>query len=108
VCRSLYSAVLLKQRLPVVLQIVPGNDNSVAIELISTHVRRQLKERSNRFRQRLAVPPICDRLSNPKGGFGSLRLTVLPQTPQLKVGETTFVLQATSDLDGHPRGSTPS
>ncbi|KZT41250.1 P-loop containing nucleoside triphosphate hydrolase protein [Sistotremastrum suecicum HHB10207 ss-3] len=59
--------------------IVPGSQNSVAIDLISTHVRRMLDNRSNSFRDRLYV----------SGGLGdpshrqSENLSVLPQTPQL-------------------------
>jgi uridine kinase len=59
-------------------KIVPGKDNAVAIELISTHVHRQLKERSNRFRQKMAVPRPLSGLDAP---LECLDLDVLPQTP---------------------------
>jgi hypothetical protein len=71
------------------LQIVPGNDNAVAIELISTHIHRQLKDRSMQFRKQMASTPIDDRLSflaetaNPS-------LILLPQTRQLKVESSSF------------------
>ncbi|KAI0322588.1 armadillo/beta-catenin/plakoglobin [Amylostereum chailletii] len=35
--------------------IVPGKDNSVAIELISTHIKRQLDQRSRHFRRKMAA-----------------------------------------------------
>ncbi|KAH9935256.1 armadillo/beta-catenin/plakoglobin [Amylocystis lapponica] len=60
--------------------IVPGSDNGVAIELISTHVRRQLEERATRMRGQLAVAD-----STPVPGKEYLNLTVLPRTPQLEV-----------------------
>jgi uridine kinase len=56
----------------------------VAIELISTHVRRQLKERSNRFREKMAIPRIGDQQLR-VNDIDDLHLTILPQTPQLKV-----------------------
>jgi uridine kinase len=67
------------------LQIVPGNDNAVAIELISTHIRRQLEDRSNHFRKQMASTPVDDRLSFLDGETASSNLILLPQTPQLKV-----------------------
>ncbi|KAI0288012.1 uridine kinase family-domain-containing protein [Russula brevipes] len=68
--------------------IVPGKDNAVAIELISTHIRRQLEQRSRRFRQKMAdslslEPSISRGPREPS--IDELGLTVLEQTPQLKV-----------------------
>ncbi|PCH42248.1 armadillo/beta-catenin/plakoglobin [Wolfiporia cocos MD-104 SS10] len=67
--------------------IVPGSDNAVAIDIISTHIRRQLDERATRFRQRMAdagpldlIPK--DRKPDPDKEY--LNVTLLPQTPQLK------------------------
>lgn len=37
-------------------QIVPGLQNNVAVELIVTHIRRQLAERSLSFRSNLPAP----------------------------------------------------
>jgi uridine kinase len=62
--------------------IVPGSDNSVAIELISTHIRRKLEERSNRFRHKMAIPHL--KLHPEEYELQDLDLTVLNQTPQLK------------------------
>ncbi|KAF8322524.1 PRTase-like protein [Clavulina sp. PMI_390] len=62
--------------------IVPGNDNHMAIDLITTHIRKMLNERSVAFRKGMAdsqrrlmsiAPPSVDRM-----------LTILPQTPQIK------------------------
>jgi uridine kinase len=38
-------------------QIVPGLQNNVAVELIVTHIRRQLAERSTSFRSNLQKAP---------------------------------------------------
>ncbi|KAJ7931546.1 armadillo/beta-catenin/plakoglobin [Mycena leptocephala] len=56
--------------------IVPGSNNAVAIDLICTHIRRMLHERSNHFRQRWPFH-ICTPAQD-------LNLTVLPQTRQLQ------------------------
>ena len=66
------------------LQVVPGSNNSVAIDLISTHVRRQMNERARHFRKNMACTSIvkCPKSSN---NHKDLNLIVLPQTPQLKV-----------------------
>ncbi|KAJ3822471.1 armadillo/beta-catenin/plakoglobin [Lentinula raphanica] len=64
--------------------IVPGQNNSVAIELISTHTRRQLQERSNSFRPKMVTsslhaPSLVDApLENDPN------LVILPSTPQLE------------------------
>ncbi|KAI0250254.1 armadillo/beta-catenin/plakoglobin [Lactifluus subvellereus] len=66
--------------------IVPGKDNSVAIELISTHIQRQLERRSRRFRQKMAVSLARSLSQSPPRELSieELGLTVLEQTPQLK------------------------
>lgn len=68
------------------LQIVPGSDNAVAIELLSTHIRRQLNERAGQFRKQMASTPVDERISIIVGDNENPNLVLLPQTPQLKVG----------------------
>jgi len=69
--------------------IVPGHNNRVAIDLICTHVRRQLQERSNKFREKMAIPHLYlpSRSGSPMPGnkLEDLDLTVHPQTPQMQV-----------------------
>ncbi|RDB25594.1 Uridine-cytidine kinase-like 1 [Hypsizygus marmoreus] len=83
--------------------IVPGSNNAVAIELISAHIRRQLQERANQFRQRLALP---HRYLNGRSGASTLEcrledldLKVLPQTPQLQGIYTILRSKTTSRQD---------
>ncbi|KAL9714073.1 Uridine kinase [Leucoagaricus gongylophorus] len=66
--------------------IVPGFNNSVAIELICTHVRRQLQERSNQFREKIAIPHLYieSDTGSSTPSLEDLNLTVHPNTPQLK------------------------
>ncbi|PFH53005.1 hypothetical protein AMATHDRAFT_1730 [Amanita thiersii Skay4041] len=68
--------------------IVPGHNNAVAIELICTHIRRQLQERSNRFRQKMAIPHLylSNQFGSPRPDYTpeELNLTVLPQTLQVQ------------------------
>ncbi|KIM80473.1 hypothetical protein PILCRDRAFT_9652 [Piloderma croceum F 1598] len=64
--------------------IVPGNDNAVAIELISTHIHRQLEDRSIHFRKQMASTPMEEHLSFIDGETTIPNLILLPQTPQLK------------------------
>lgn len=66
-----------------VLQVVPGSNNSVAIDLITTHIRRKMTERATHFRKNMASKSIECCLSD--GIPVSSNLIVLPQTPQLKV-----------------------
>ncbi|KAK0500351.1 armadillo/beta-catenin/plakoglobin [Armillaria luteobubalina] len=67
--------------------IVPGSNNDVAIELITTHIRRQLQERSNQFRPKMAIPR---RLHSPgvstpaEAKVEDLNLNVLRSTPQVQ------------------------
>jgi len=79
------------------MQIVPGSENGVAIELISTHIRRQLNERSNQFRQKMAVPRLSG-LSPPHCRLEELDLIVLSQTRQLKVERLTRPLMCFGSL----------
>ncbi|KAF7799783.1 hypothetical protein EIP86_011025 [Pleurotus ostreatoroseus] len=63
--------------------IVPGSDNSVAIDLIATHIRRQLKDRTARFR------PIMASASKPNSPvipppISWRNIIVIPQTSQIK------------------------
>ncbi|KAF5343201.1 hypothetical protein D9756_011556, partial [Leucocoprinus leucothites] len=68
--------------------IVPGSNNAVAIELICTHVRRQLRERSNQFREKMAIPHLSIKSKSgshtPPPELEELNLTVHPNTPQMK------------------------
>ncbi|KAG7451188.1 armadillo/beta-catenin/plakoglobin [Guyanagaster necrorhizus] len=66
--------------------IVPGSNNSVAIELITTHIRRQLQERSNRFRAKMAIPQRLHSpgVVTPETKMEHLNLDVLRSTPQVQ------------------------
>lgn len=70
---------------------MPGSNNTVAIDLICTHIRQKLQERSNMFRQKIAIPhrylPSSSGASTPESRCEDLdlNLTVHPQTNQLKV-----------------------
>ncbi|KAI8980099.1 armadillo/beta-catenin/plakoglobin [Trametes punicea] len=64
--------------------IVPGSDNTVAIDLIATHVRHKIDERSRYLRERLAkIGPRDLSLGDPADQHFP-NVTVLPQTPQLR------------------------
>ncbi|KAF7327848.1 Uridine kinase [Mycena kentingensis (nom. inval.)] len=82
--------------------IVPGSNNEVAIELICTHIRRKLLDRSNHFRQKLAVPHMYP---SPSGRtvaecrVEDLDLTIMPQTRQLKGIFTILRSQESSRQD---------
>ncbi|KIY71491.1 armadillo/beta-catenin/plakoglobin [Cylindrobasidium torrendii FP15055 ss-10] len=62
--------------------IVPGMNNTVAIELITTHVKRQMEGRAHHFRQKLATPRI--HLPAVAAKFEDFKLDVLKMTPQLQ------------------------
>lgn len=64
--------------------VVPGSNNSVAIELISTHIRRQMNERARHFRKNMAVRSVDECLKLANGNSEGSSFIVLPQTPQLK------------------------
>lgn len=73
-------------------QIVPGSDNNVAIDLITTHIRRQLESRTQAFREKKIwsqisedVMPKLHYIPAEKAGDNDLKIHVLEQTPQLKV-----------------------
>lgn len=69
-------------------QIVPGSENTIAIELIATHIRRKIEERSRYLREQLTR--IGHRDLSPGGDPTALdfpNLTVLRDTPQLRVRE---------------------
>lgn len=73
--------------------IVPGSNNSVAIELISTHIRRELTNRAREFRCEITneikgSSPIPDPSQIPVEQLPNLH--VVPQTPQLKGIYTTL------------------
>ncbi|KAF8558142.1 armadillo beta-catenin plakoglobin [Imleria badia] len=63
--------------------VVPGSNNSVAIDLISTHVRRQMNERARHFRKNMACTSIA-KCAKSNDNHEDLNVIVLPQTPQLK------------------------
>ncbi|KAJ7274365.1 armadillo/beta-catenin/plakoglobin [Mycena haematopus] len=78
--------------------IVPGSRNTVAIDLICTHIRRKLHERSNSFRHRMAIPHLYTSPSGrslPECKIEDLNLTILPQTRQLR-GIFTILRSKTS------------
>ncbi|KAH9945379.1 armadillo/beta-catenin/plakoglobin [Epithele typhae] len=64
--------------------IVPGSDNTIAIELIATHIHRKIAERTNYLRKSLAraVPKCLTPGVNPDQYFPNVRL--LPSTPQMQ------------------------
>lgn len=68
---------------------MPGSNNAVAIDLICTHIRQKFQERSNRFRQKIAIPhrylSLPPGISTSESRREDLNLTVHPQTNQLKV-----------------------
>lgn len=79
--------------------IVPGSDNAVAIDIISTHIRRQLNERATRLRQRLAGAGPRDLIPKdhtPDPGKEYINVTLLPQTAQLK-GIFTILRDSTTN-----------
>jgi len=79
--------------------IVPGSDNAVAIDIISTHIRRQLDDRATRLRQHLAIGGPRDlplRTSSMDPHVECLNLELLPQTRQLK-GILTILRDATTN-----------
>ncbi|KAF8134911.1 armadillo beta-catenin plakoglobin [Boletus edulis] len=78
--------------------VVPGSNNSVAIDLISTHVRRQMNERARHFRKNMACTSI-DKCLKPNDNHEDWNVIVLPQTPQLKGIYTTLRNEKTSRQD---------
>jgi uridine kinase len=76
--------------------VVPGSNNSVAIDLITTHIRRKMAERARHFRKHMVSQSIECCLSTSDGNPVSKNLIVLPQTPQLK-GIYTILRDGTSN-----------
>ncbi|KAI0359972.1 armadillo/beta-catenin/plakoglobin [Trametes cingulata] len=64
--------------------IVPGSDNTIAIELIATHIRRKIEDRSKYLRERLARIGPQDLSPGDVDDQHFPNLTVLHQTPQLR------------------------
>lgn len=91
-------------------KIVPGSNNTVAIDLICTHIRRKFQERTNQFRQKMAIPhrylTTRSGASTPESRLEDLDLNVLPQTPQLQV--STQVLRDLCVLTLSQRVYSPS
>ncbi|KAF7374866.1 Armadillo/beta-catenin/plakoglobin [Mycena sanguinolenta] len=78
--------------------IVPGHNNTVAIDLICTHIKKKLQERSNAFRRKMALPHLYASPSGrslPECKVEDLNLTILPQTRQLE-GIFTILRSKTS------------
>ncbi|KAG5643016.1 hypothetical protein DXG03_001754 [Asterophora parasitica] len=79
------------------------SNNTVAIDLISAHIRRQLEERANQFRQKLAIPHLYftsdSRSSTPESRLDNLDIKVLPQTNQLEGIFTILRSRTTSKQD---------
>ena len=72
---------------------MPGSDNAVAIDIISTHIRRKLDERATHLRQRLAGTGPRDLVAHgsPHLNSETLNLTLLPEAPQVKVCRLCFL-----------------
>ena len=64
---------------------MPGSDNTVAIELIATHIHRKLRDRSRYLRKSLARCGPMDLSPRDAREHYFPNLTVLPETPQLQV-----------------------
>lgn len=79
--------------------IVPGSNNTVAIDLICTHIRGKLQERSTHFRQKMAVPHLYASPAIPECKVQDLNLTILPQTRQLQGIFTILRSKATTSQD---------
>ncbi|KZW02743.1 uridine kinase [Exidia glandulosa HHB12029] len=84
--------------------IVPGAENSVAIDIIATHVKRKLAERGAHFRDRLAKPEMflpkleCAE-ETVEESVKSLNLIVLPDAPQTQGIFTILRDKSTSKED---------
>ncbi|KAK7033152.1 Armadillo/beta-catenin/plakoglobin [Favolaschia claudopus] len=82
--------------------IVPGSHNQVAIDLIGTHIRRKLHERTNAFRHKMAIPHLYTSPSGtvvPECKLEDLNLSILPQTRQLQGISTILRSQTSSRQD---------
>jgi len=79
--------------------IVPGHDNAVAIDLITTHIRKELDERSVNFRQSMARDQALSQHRLIFENYRNGTIIVLPQTPQLKCIYTILRDASTSRSD---------
>lgn len=79
--------------------IVPGSNNAVAIELITTHIRRQMNERAGHFRRNISYRPVDKCLNSPSGNPEDSTLILLPKTPQLQGIYTVLRDESTSRQD---------
>ncbi|KAI0833343.1 armadillo/beta-catenin/plakoglobin [Trametes gibbosa] len=64
--------------------IVPGSENTIAIELIATHIRRKIEDRSRYLREQLARFGPRDLIPGNPTTQSFPNLTVLQRTPQLQ------------------------
>lgn len=69
---------------------MPGANNETAIELLVTHLQRQLDARSLRFRRELVQP-----YSQAASPGEELSVNLIPQTNQLLVSSGNLVLELT-------------
>lgn len=69
------------------VQIVPGSENAVAIDLISTHIRRQLKDRCVHLRPKITrgFSGHTQEFDAPDRDTNWLNITLLENRPQLNV-----------------------
>ncbi|EIN04896.1 armadillo/beta-catenin/plakoglobin [Punctularia strigosozonata HHB-11173 SS5] len=81
--------------------IVPGSDNEVAIDLISTHIRRQLADRARSFRPHMVPSPSSASFaSSPNNALEDKpNFILMKQTPQLKGIYTILRDRTTSRQD---------
>lgn len=79
--------------------IVPGSNNAVAIELITTHIRSQMNERARHFRRNISYRSVDKCLNSPSGNPEDSSLTLLLQTPQLQGIYTVLRDEKTSRQD---------
>ncbi|KAI6125082.1 armadillo beta-catenin plakoglobin [Pisolithus croceorrhizus] len=79
--------------------IVPGSNNAVAIQLITTHIRSQMNERARHFRRNISYRPVDKCLNSPSGNPEDSTLILLPQTPQLQGIYTVLRDEKTSRQD---------
>lgn len=68
-------------------QIVPGADNGVAIDLITTHIHKKLQDRARQIRPKIArgLSGYQTGVHTPGTTLDLLNLTAIKKTPQLDV-----------------------
>ncbi|KAF8753442.1 uridine kinase family [Rhizoctonia solani] len=83
---------------------IVGVRNAVAIDLITTHIRKKLSERSFQFRDKLArADSLVHIITSPTVTTDtSCNLIVLPQTPQLRARDLTRRFHFLRGPIGHP------